>query len=489
MAIAKSFKKNSLTVLVSSILAVSLSACGGSDSDDNGANQEPKLQVPATYTFESQLTTGSSVSYTGQIARHALIQELTNFVGSLDAGNYTSNDEVVAALNEYFRDGDDTASDKALTLTTTPGTEQTTVRDISDGKNLIGKIAGKDATGQHKDWETAGNFKGWMGINTPTDLVDHFFDLLAAEVVDINGNSLNRQDPEGNALKYTYVTSTGLDLKQLIQKFLLGAVAFSQGADDYLDSDTAGKGLLSANQQVDGKSYTALEHQIDEGFGYFGAARDYAEYSDLELAGKDESANARSHYFDTNTDGKIDLNSEYNWGNSVNAGKRDNGATVATDLTKDAFDAFLTLRALANEAAKNPSSDDAPQADAETVAAMKIQAEAALLAWEKSISASVIHYINYTIADLKTIKAGGYTADEFADLAKHWSEMKGFALGLQFNRLSPVSDADFEDVLSKMQDAPVLDTTKIDDYIADLESARTILGNAYSFNATNVAEW
>ena len=33
------------------------------------------------------------------------------------------------------------------------------------------------------------------------------------------------------------VTETGLDLRQLIQKFLLMAVPFSQGTDDYLDDD------------------------------------------------------------------------------------------------------------------------------------------------------------------------------------------------------------------------------------------------------------
>ncbi|MCA9625143.1 MAG: hypothetical protein KC731_39235, partial [Myxococcales bacterium] len=34
-----------------------------------------------------------------------------------------------------------------------------------------------------------------------------------------------------------YVTTTGIDLQQLIQKFLLMGVAYSQGADDYLDDD------------------------------------------------------------------------------------------------------------------------------------------------------------------------------------------------------------------------------------------------------------
>ena len=54
------------------------------------------------------------------------------------------------------------------------------------------------------------------------------------------------------------------------KKFLLGAVAFSQGADDYLDDDVAGKGLLVFGYiPAEGKKYSALEHAWDEGFGYF----------------------------------------------------------------------------------------------------------------------------------------------------------------------------------------------------------------------------
>ena len=46
----------------------------------------------------------------------------------------------------------------------------------------------------------------------------------------------------------------------------------------------------------------------------------------------------------------------------------------------------------------------------------------------------------YTIADLNNIGTDDFS---YSDLAKHWSEMKGFALGLQFNRLSPVTDEQF----------------------------------------------
>ena len=79
------------------------------------------------------------------------------------------------------------------------------------------------------------------------------------------------------------------------------------------------------------------ERVYNEAFGYFGAARDYAAYSDEALAGK----NGLSFYKDGNGDSKIDFHSEYNFGFSRNAGKRDLGGAQNTNFTKDAFDAFL----------------------------------------------------------------------------------------------------------------------------------------------------
>ena len=57
---------------------------------------------------------------------------------------------------------------------------------------------------------------------------------------------------------------------------------------------------------------------------------------------------------------------------------------------------------------------------------------------EKAIAATVIHYINDTIGDMDS-------GDEydFYTHAKHWSEMKGFALGLQFNTNSPLHQSDY----------------------------------------------
>ena len=90
-------------------------------------------------------------------------------------------------------------------------------------------------------------------------------------------------DPDGNVIESVYLTPEGHDLKQLVDKFLLGSIPFSQGADDYLDDDTEGKGLL-ASHEINDNRYTDLEHTWDEGFGYFGAAMNYDVYIDEQIA-------------------------------------------------------------------------------------------------------------------------------------------------------------------------------------------------------------
>jgi hypothetical protein len=73
--------------------------------------------------------------------------------------------------------------------------------------------------------------------------------------------------------------------------------------------------------------------------------------------------------------------------------------------------------------------------------------------------------------------------------------MKGFALGLQFNPHSPITDAQFAEIHVHFGQKPVLlpfgsaDRTALTIYIADLEKARDILQEALGLDADNVANW
>ena len=452
------------------------------------------LSLPDTYAFDSKFEAdSSSVSHTGQAARQILILELNEYIGSgladdVAADVFASGAEAKTKLMSFYAKSEldwDTERDNGTDLVISaveieaPLTaKQTTITDISSShKNLIGKIAGMDEVGQHKDWTT--DLVGWndTGSVTPDGVIEALFDQLVANVqTEIDGTI--RNDIAGNTIAKLYINEDGTDIKQLVQKFLLGAVNFSQGTDDYLDNTVDGKGLLSVNTQDGTKTYSNLEHQFDEGFGYFGAAHNYNEYTDLEIK-------SDASYKDIDGDGEIDLASEINFSNSINAAKRDDGSvgnTNPTDFTQQAYDAFVTGRAIINAVAGEALSDD-------EMTTLLEQRDAAVLVWEKAISATIVHYINDTTADLDNIGNDDYSADNFADLAKHWSELKGFSLNLQFNPHSPMTDDQFVTMQEKIGMKPVTTVDDVEAYKTALLEVRTMLQEVYNFDEENVENW
>jgi len=462
---------------------------GDGDTTGDGDGDGDGDVTPPAYSFDSAFVDGeSSVSYSGQTFRQMLIFELNAFINSrtdlIDGAGYVPADlnAALADLNFYYLFDSTTGGALALTMTTTPGLLQMTYDDISSDKDLRGKIAGQDTVTDHKDWSA--EFVGWDegDVGSPDELVSYWFGVLGQQIVDRAGGTIPN-GPDGAQIGEVYVTPAGQDLKQLTQKFLLGAVAFSQGTDDYLDDDVDGKGLLSSNLQDGDKTYSTLEHQWDEGFGYFGAARNYDEYTDDELAAKGGRPEFASGYQDFNGDNAIDLTSEFNFAASVNAAKRDRGSadSAKTDFTKQAFDAFLAGRALINANAGTELST-------EQLDELRGYRDTAVLAWEKAIAATAVHYINDTLQDMGKFDTEDYS---FLDHAKHWSELKGFALSLQFNPRNSLTDEQFAEVHTLIGDAPVLPTAEAGDiaqYRADLLAARAIFGTAYEFDAANLGD-
>ena len=161
-----------------------------------------------------------------------------------------------------------------------------------------------------------------------------------------------------------------------------------------------------------------------------------------------------------------------------------------------------------------PELDAAAKAGELTAAAQEVlddQIEIASIVWEKCVAATVVHYINDVRADMAEYVAPDFAdASNFTTMAKHWGEMKGFGLALQFSPASPFRDGSVEGIsvsdlrtaLALMGDAPVLaDGSQngvapsgtaqeaIDAYRADLLRARDILQQAYDFDATVVENW
>ncbi|HEY7773469.1 MAG TPA: DUF4856 domain-containing protein [Marinagarivorans sp.] len=501
------------TILGCAVLAASLGlvGCGSSSSDNNSPSVSSSSQAGSnsssagnsssaaaqnTYAFTNAEGV-STVAYTGQVVRQVMIEDIKAYISKITRSGDPTVKADLMSLFENPSSANDTAniqmSIEGYTLA------QTTYGDISTGKSLVGKIAGgyvQDGSPAGEKPETLinGTFFGWQeGLSAgakPYDLVVYYFDQLQALAAKADTSSVETVAGAATIDK-VYVDENGVDYLQLAQKFLLMAVGFSQGVSDYL-----GPNRDFANElTIDGdKPYTTAEHHFDEGFGYFGATPNYAELSDSEII---------AAAVDTDMNGIIDLTSEYNFGQSVNCAKRDVGATNDPDLTGEAISGFIEGRTILAAASA------AGSLTAEQETALNAAIAKAAGAWEKCIAATVVHYINDVIADMAEFSNGQFASiDNFYNLAKHWGEMKGFALGLQFNPYSPFREpgtgnlamisygadqsADLEDVLTWMGDAPVLaDASEmaIQDYEDALLKARDVLQVAYGFDSENVADW
>lgn len=471
----KSLRRHAASLTLS-VFPFVLPACLSDGQDEDGGDGEELTH----YTFESRFEAGtSSVSYSGQSFRQVLIASLTRELSEIqseiaDEGVVFEEGEIAARLLFYYYFDPDTSLDVPHLVSTDPAPLQATFGDISDGADLASKIAGNDAVGQHQDWSES--FVGW-DADSPEALV-----LQWIEEVDELGAAYSQGeiplDPNGAQIPVFYVSGEGRDYQQLLQKFLLGAINFSQGTDDYLDDTEPGKGLLADNTvAADGKPYTELEHAWDEGFGYWGGARNYLDYTDDEIAGKDGRTEYASGYNDWDQDGMIDLKSEMNFSAAVNAAKRDRGSaeSAPTDFSGATMAAFLEGRRIIAEADGELSDDE--------FNALLIQRDIVVTNWEKAIAATAVHYINDVIRDRN---AAEY---DFVSHAKHWSELKGFMLSLQFSPHSPVVDGLLANLLLDVGVGPTLPGAPDGDgRVAELIQVRDALGEAYGFDAANLGD-
>lgn len=427
-------------ILLSLPLLAGLIAVGCSD-DTNGPGTTT-LDVPTVYAYESRFAAGeSSVAYPGQTVRNLLMQDirsLASSVGTAGAAPITVDDFL--ALYEY-------TDASALSSTTGTGTLpplESGYSAISTGKNIVGKVAPEMLIGTSTTVDQA--LRSW-------------FDSVARFSTD--------DARRGTSMAYT--TATGLDLVQLIDKVLLGSVAYYQGTSHYL-AGVVDRG--NAAPSAAGLPFTEMEHWWDEAFGYFGAARDYGRYSDAALAGSTDD-----YVFDSNGDGLIDFRSEYNFPFARNAGKRDAGATTSLDMSAEAWEAFRRGRAVISSGG---STDE-----------LVVEQLRAARAWEKVVAATVIHYINDVLADMEEITEIS-TVATLGDLNKHWAEMKGYLWALQFNSLGVVTRSDLTEWHSAVGSTPVYTmpgTAGHLEYRTRLIGVRDALGARVGFDAADVAGW
>ncbi len=433
-------KKIQWLVVLLTVASLFLSACG-SDEDDADLEEDAAatIDVPQAYVFDSRFVEGeSSVAYSGQVVRNLLLQDLkatTDSVGKDGARPIAVSD--MLKLYEY----DDALNLKTLTTTGGLVASESHYSALSTGKNLVGKISDEPVIGYGR---------------TADDLVREWFEMIAD----------NSQDSDKLGTPMAYTTDDGVDMSQMVNKVLIGAVPYYQATGVYLN------GLLERDNSEarDGTDpYTAMEHAWDEAFGYFGAARDYFRYTDEQLAGSVDDFT-----FDSNGDGSIDFKSEYNFGLSRNAAKRDKGGS-GVDFTQEIFNAFLAGRtAITNQG---------------SVAEISAHRQAAAEGMEKVIAATVVHYINDTLSDMSEL---GTAEENRANLNKHWAEMKGYTVALQYNPFRLITDGQLAELHGIMGEAPIYDEPGSNSYktqVANYERAKAVLQTAYGFSNDNMANW
>jgi hypothetical protein len=434
-------KYNTLTSIVGrTMLALVVGGVLASCTDDPVASTQPTISVPTAYSFKSRFdSTKSSVSYGGQIVRQLLIQDLKTVIDNL--GKAGASPVEVADLLKYYehKDADNLSS---LTTTGTLPVKETKYSTISTGKDLKGKISSDVVTGTGKNADA---------------LIREWFQII----------SDNSKDPSKLGTSAVYTDSQGHNLSQLINKLLLGSVAYYQATGVYLNDLLTKDNVARSGTEP----YTVMEHSWDEAFGYFGAARDFARYTDAQLSGA-----VADYVHDSNADGAIDLATEFNYAIARNAGKRDKDAS-GVDFSKDAFDAFLKGRtAIVNKG---------------TTADITAHRTAVVNTFEKIIAATVVHYINDVIKDMATL-TNESNAQNSNTLNGHWGEMKGYAWALQYSPFKLISTTQLEELHYLLGDAAVYaapGTAEHTAYLTKLNSARDILKTAYSFSTENTNSW
>ena len=412
--------------------------CEDEDATDNDTDTMT-METPTEFVFESRFEEHageSSVSYSGQVVRNLLVNDIKSLIASNVGGGNT------ATINSMMAN-----DDPNLAIYTGSGlnTVQTKYHDISTSQ-LNDRLA---AVTSYAD-------PGY-GANAQ--------DMITGWVAESEGYS---------------VRPGGLDLGQMTQKVMWGAIAYWQGTSKYMSKIPNDDNTMPD----DGDPYTAMEHHWDESFGYFGAARDY------NTGYSDDTDRKTDPYNDSNGDGLIDFKTEYNMGWAVTAAKRDlvDGVSVDYDFTKTIFDAYLEGRTLIY--------NQAPLDE------ILVQRDIILNTWEKVVAAVSIHYINDTMNDLEALISAGDSNLAWDNLPEsgdgykyniHWAEMRAYAHGLIYNDFKLISDADIATILGYMGTAPAYndgsDFSAMQTLHDNLALAKQILQAAYGFSDAHMANW
>ena len=329
-----------------------------------------------------------STSYTGQVARHVLHNSLKKLAGK---GNGNPNPELKATMMSYYSSKD---AGRKIVDPTSKGefkVKQTLVDEISKGKNLKGKTY-------------KGLVNGFPGQMSGPEVFEFLIDKASS--------SNKGFDPV-----------TGYNYPQLISKYMMGAVFYSQAVDNYLDEKMGADNKPNNKPYKKGAHYTGKEHSWDEAFGYFGApahamalnakqAYGIAKRKDIKVA-------------DANGDGVVDLKTEMTFAHAYYAADSDK---AGTKYMHTIVDAFIKGRQLIRDA------DGAALTD-EQRAKLMSYVKVIKTNWERVIAEAAFKYAGSCYKDLEKLRtiveSNGDASKAFAAYGKHWGELKGFLMALE----------------------------------------------------------
>ena len=324
----------------------------------------------------------SSESYSGQMARHGLHNSVKNLISkgaSLDQTQAYFSGKAAgrAIINPVSKDGFPVL--------------QTQIDELSKGKNLSGKTY-------------KGLITGMPGGLTGLELLELMMDKAA--------QTDNGFDP-----------LTGYDYTQLISKFAMGAVFYNQAVDSYLDEK-----LDKPNNKAykEGTAYTGKEHVWDEAFGYFGAPAHALELTAAEVYGIAKQKPESFAKADYNGDGKVSLVNEMAYAHAYYAASFDKGGK--TQYLHTIVQAFVDGRSLIASANGETLTDAQLSELMGYTDIIKTQ-------WQRLIAEAVFKYAGSVYGDIEKletiVEANGDAVKAYRNYAKHWGELKGFALALE----------------------------------------------------------
>lgn len=329
-----------------------------------------------------------STSYTGQVARHVLHNSLKKLAGK---GNGNPNPELKATMMSYYSSKD---AGRKIIDPTSKGefkVKQTMVDEISKGKNLKGKTY-------------KGLVNGFPGQMSGPEVFEFLIDKASS--------SNKGFDPV-----------TGYNYPQLISKFMMGAVFYSQAVDNYLDEKLGADNKPNNKPYKKGAHYTGKEHSWDEAFGYFGAPAHAMDLNAKQAYGIAKRKDIK--VADANGDGVVDLKTEMTFAHAYYAADSDK---AGTKYMHTIVDAFIKGRQLIRDA------DGAALTDQQRAQLMSY-AKVIKTNWERVIAEAAFKYAGSCYKDLEKLRtiveSNGNASKAFAAYGKHWGELKGFLMALE----------------------------------------------------------